>query len=307
MTEFDAVGFGALNIDRLFNVNEIAKEDEESRIHNLKTYCGGSAANTIIGLARLRLQTGFIGKVGSDEEGKLLLNDFKREKVDTKEVAIAKDGRSGSVIGFVDGQGRRALYVDPGVNDSITLQRTTVEYCENTRLLHLSSFVGDQSFESQKKLIKKIPKHVKVSFDPGMLYARRGLLALRPFIRRSFAMLPNEVELKLLTGEEYEIGADKLISEGVKVVGVKMGKRGCYVINGKIKHKVAPFKVKVIDTTGAGDAWNAGFIYGLLTNRTLINCGRLGNLIASRCISKRGARTGLPQISDLQQQGELLE
>ena len=307
MTEFDAVGFGALNVDKLFKVNEIAKEDEESFIYNFKVFCGGSAANTIVGLARLELRTGFIGQIANDEGGQLLLTDLSRENVDTNAIAITKEGRTGLVTGFVDKNGRRALYVDPGVNDSIAIHETIIEYCERTRLIHLSSFVGEKSFESQKKLVERISKYVKVSFDPGMLYARKGLSVLKPLVKRSFVLLPNEKELKLLTGEEYEIGADKLIDEGVKIVGVKMGNRGCYVTDGQIQHKIAPLKVKVIDTTGAGDAWNVGFIYGLLKKRTLLDCGKLGNLVASKCISMTGARAGLPRICDLQQLGVLRE
>ena len=80
----DVVGFGALNLDRLFQVNHIACEDEEGQIKNLHESCGGSAANTIIGLARLGLDTGFIGKISSDREGEILLVNLKNEDVDTR-------------------------------------------------------------------------------------------------------------------------------------------------------------------------------------------------------------------------------
>ena len=84
--KMDVVGFGALNIDKLFHVNRIAHEDEESYITGKSESCGGSAANTIVGLARLGMETGFIGKVATDREGSLLHNNLQNENINTRGV-----------------------------------------------------------------------------------------------------------------------------------------------------------------------------------------------------------------------------
>jgi len=299
LKKFDVVGFGALNVDRLYKVNRIAREEEESFVINFKEACGGSAANTVVGLARLGLKTGFIGKVAKDREGKLLLEDFRREGVNTEGVIIAEQGRSGVVLGFVDQKGERALYVDPGVNDQIEFSEIKLEYARNTRILHLTSFVGEKSFNAQKKLVDALPSSVLVSFDPGILYARKGLAALKSLIERTYIILPNETELRLLTGKDYEAGAKALINEGLKIVVVKLGEKGCYVTNGEESHLIKPFKAEAVDTTGAGDAFNAGFLYGLIKNKNLKECGKLGNLVAAYCIAKIGARTGLPTLKKL--------
>jgi len=94
-------------------------------------------------------------------------------------------------------------------------------------------------------------------------------------------------------------GAKFLIDEGVDVVAVKLGGRGCYVTDGTEEHFIKPYIVDVVDTTGAGDAFNAGFLYGLVRNKTLKMCGLLGNYTASRCIMKAGARNGLPRLREL--------
>ena len=86
-------------------------------------------------------------------------------------------------------------------------------------------------------------------------------------------------------------------------MAIKLGRNGCFVTDGKESHVVEPFKVKAVDTTGAGDAWNAGFLYGLIKNKSLWECGKLGNFVASRCITKMGARTGLPRLADLHESG----
>jgi len=301
MAKFDVVGFGALNVDKLFKVNKIAGKDEESFVVDYHESCGGSAANTIVGLARLGLNTGFVGKVADDRKGKLLLNDFKEENVDTKGIVVVKKGQSGLVMGFVDNKGERALYVASGVNDKWDFKEVNGDYVEKTKFLHLSSFVGNKSFETQKKLVEQLPERVKVSFDPGALYAKRGLSALRPIIRRVYALLLNETELKLLTGREYEDGVTKLVEEGVNIVAVKLGKKGCFVADGEESYLIEPFKVEVVDTTGAGDAWNAGFLSGLHKGKRLRECGAIGNFVASKCIMRMGARTGLPRSADLHQ------
>jgi ribokinase len=301
MSRLDVVGFGALNVDRLFRVNRLAKEEEESFIKDSTESCGGSAANTTVGLARLNCKTGYIGKVASDREGDLLINDFQKEKVDTRAVICSEKGRSGLVMGFVDKTGARALYINSGVNDLIIFDEVNVEYASQARFLHLSSFVGEESFRSQKKLLDILPEDVRISFDPGALYARKGLAGLEPIIRRTYILMPNSAELELLTGEtDYCTGADYMIGKGVRLVAVKLGGSGCYVTDGRERLLIEPFRVEVVDTTGAGDAFCAGFLYGLLREKSLYECGRLGNFVASRCVMKIGARTGLPFAKDLQ-------
>ena len=296
---YDVIGFGALNVDKLYKVNMIAREEEESFVIDFKESPGGSAANTTVGLARLKLKAGYIGKVAEDREGAFLLKDFRKENVDTSGIIISRKGRSGVVMGYVDGKGERALYVDPGVNDWLEFKEINLDYAANTEFLHLTSFVGKKPFEAQKELINQL-SDVKISFDPGALYARKSLTSLKPIIKRSFVMLPNENEIRLLTGKDYERGSKILIKEGVSVVAVKLGERGCYVANGKERHLVEPYEKKLVDTTGAGDAFCAGFLYGLIKGRDLYECGKLGNFVAARCISKMGARTGLPRLPDLQ-------
>jgi len=300
MKRFDVIGFGALNVDKLYKVNKIAGPEEEGFIKGFEEACGGSAANTIVGLARLGCKVGFIGKVANDREGKMLLEDFRREGVNTKGIIRAETGRSGTVMGFVDEKGERALYVDPGVNDTISFEEIDRGYACQAKFIHLTSFVGEKSFEAQKRLVENLPKNVKVSLDPGELYARKGIKALNPILKRTFVFMPNSRELALLTGmEDYVKGAEKMLELGVKVVAVKLGGRGCYVTDGRESHHVEAFKVQIVDTTGAGDAFCAGFIYGLLNGKSLKECAKLGNFVASRCIMKMGARTGLPRLEDL--------
>ena len=300
MTKFDVIGFGALNVDMLFKVERLVGAEEESFIQDYTEACGGSAANTAVGLARLGCKVGFIGKVANDREGKLQIDCFKTEGVDTGGIIQTEKGKSGMVLGFVDRKGARALYINSGVNDTIEPREMKWEYVSQTQFLHLSSFVGEKSFRAQKKLVGSLPDNVKISFDPGSVYAQKGFAAVEPIIRSAYVMMPNAGELELLTGEtEYPKGAARLIEMGVKIVAVKLGDKGCYVTDGQERKTIHPFKVKVVDTTGAGDAFNAGFLYGLIHDKTLAECGQLGNFVAAQSVTKMGARAGLPYEKDL--------
>lgn len=300
MIPFDVVGFGALNVDRLYKVNKLANAEEESFIETYTEACGGSAANAIVGLARLGCKVGFIGKVGCDRESKMILQDFCVEGVDTKGIIQAVQGKSGSVLGFVDKNGERALYVDSGVNDTITFDELNQEYFSKTSFLHLTSFVGEKSFQVQKRSLDLISESTKVSFDPGILYANKGYNAMEPILKKTYVLLPNAIELKLLTGKtNYREGAAFLIKRGIEIVAVKLGSAGSYVTNGSESHFVESFNVEVTDTTGAGDAFCAGFISGLLNEESLFDCARIGNFVASRKVMKLGARAGLPYLKDL--------
>jgi ribokinase len=284
----------------LLKVDRLAGAEEESFIEDYNEACGGSAANAIVGLARLGCKTGFIGKVANDREGKLQLECFSVEGVDTNGIIHASQGKSGSVLGFVDRKGARSLYINSGVNDTISLEEIKLDYASQTKFLHLTSFVGEKSLHTQIKLLTALPSDVKVSLDPGAIYTRKGYSAIEPIIKRAYVLMPNSFELEQLTGEsDYCRGADFMIGRGVRVVAVKLGSRGCYLTDGRERLRIDPFKVKVVDTTGAGDAFCAGFLYGLIRGNSLYECGRLANFVASRCVMQMGARAGLPYAKDL--------
>jgi len=307
----EIIGFGALNLDKLYHVNKIAHEDEESYITSKTESCGGSAANTIIGLSRLGHSTGFIGKVAADPEGSVLLNNLQNENVNTKGLLISDNERSGTVSGFVDKSGQRALYVDPGVNDCIKEDEVDLEYINNSLILHLTSFVGkkyQESIETQKKVLDEISSQITVSFDPGRLYTHRGVEFLDNFLMRTDILLINSAELEHITGSEGNLPpliktqkhTDRIQEEfGIELVVVKMGAEGSYVsFNGESQFTNA-FNVNCIDSTGAGDAFNAGFLHSYINGEDFEKSAITGNYVASFCVSEFGATEGLPDISKL--------
>lgn len=288
----DVIGLGALNYDNLYIVDKMARGGEEIPVKEIIGAPGGSAANTIVGIARMGFKTGFIGRVGDDEEGRIILEDLEKEGVDLKGIIKSK-GKTGIITGFVDSQGERALYPYPGVNDSLNFHDIDLDYIKKTKILHMSSFVSDIPFEAQRNLVRVL-KDTKISFAPGMLCGKKKFSALKPIIEKSYVFFGNEREVRMLTGKGYMEGSKLLLKEGVNIVAITLDKEGSYVSSRYESHIVEAYKERAVDTTGAGDAFAAGFLTGLLLEEDLEKCGKIGNKLASLCIKEFGARKGLP-------------
>jgi ribokinase len=296
----EVIGFGALNYDTLCVVNKIGEAGEEIAIQEIRESSGGSAANTITGLARLGIKTGFIGILGNDREGDMIYKTFGDEKVDTSGIRFTQ-GRTGMVFGLVDANGERTLYPYPGVNDKVQLDDINIGYAKKAKILHMTSFVKKEQTNVHKLLIKELSEKTKISFSPGMLYAERGLKELLPIIEKSYIIFLNRNEIKILTGHDYEEGSKILIDGGTKIVIVTSESKGCYITTKNESFSVSAHSIeKVVDSTGAGDAFAAGFLYGLVKKKKDLQfCGEIGNTVASQCIKQYGAISGLPYYKEI--------
>ncbi len=309
MNSIQIIGVGALNIDHIYKVERII-EDGETAVDWSKSFSGGSAANTVYGLAKLGVSTGFCGAIGDDKEGKMLLKDFREVGVDTSRIVVKPRARTGSVLCLSDRGGQRSLYVQPGANGLLGLDDLDFGYINQAEILHLSSFTDDSQFQLSLGLILRLDDSVRLSFSPGALYAVKGIDTLTPFLSRTHLLFINQSELKQITGKDVEDGAQECLQAGCRIVvvtlgkGKKMGKTTAvsYVRDADNEYIIEPPRNDLtadVDTIGAGDAFAAGFIYGLVKGKGLEECGRLGDFVAKLCISRTGARHGLPTEKEL--------
>ena len=290
----EIIGVGALNMDRLYLVERIGAPGEELIIDSASEQPGGSAANTIVGLARLGVKTGFIGVVGDDSDGACIRSGMAQEGVDVSGIETADcAGRTGMVLVIVDGRGERSMYVYSGANNALNITSKNLLYANSAKFLHLSSFACEDQFEMQMEFIDR--SEARISFAPGMLYARRGIDALHGTISQTEIVFLNRDEIGILTGLDYRDGAKELNDIGAEIVAVTLGGDGCYIRTKGGEISVPASSAEVVDTTGAGDAFCAGFLCGLLGGRSLDYCGRMGNRVAAKCVEAVGARTGLPR------------
>jgi len=303
------IGVGALNIDHIYKVERIL-DDGEAVVEEAESFPGGSAANTIYGLAKLGVSAGFCGVVGDDAEGRILLEDFQGVGVDTSRIKVKPKAKTGSVLCLSDRRDKRSLYVLPGANNLLTIDDLDLSYINQAGVLHLSSFADNRQFQVLLELMDKLDPSIKISFAPGALYAIKGLKALAPILRRTYLLFLNQNELRQLTGEDVAAGAETCLKQGCQKVAVTLGKGGKlrntttvgYIRDAEKEYVIKPRDIGAgMDTTGAGDAFAAGFLYGLINNKGLEECGRLGDVVAQFSISQMGARKGLPTPTELAQ------
>ncbi|WP_296894864.1 carbohydrate kinase family protein [uncultured Methanobrevibacter sp.] len=286
----EIIGFGALNVDKLYSVDKIVSYDEESFITDETNTPGGSAANTIVGLSRLGCSTSIIGKIAEDEDGDLIEYNLAINGVYTNNLIYSESGSTGKCIGFVDGNGERCLYISPGVNDDIEIGEINPLNIMRCKIMHYTSFVGD-SFKTQIELLEKLNKETLLSFDPGMLYVEKGFDELKPILERTDILLINESELRLLCNDndaDLKELSINLLDLGIGTVVVKQGSKGAFAINNSEECFAEAYECEAVDTTGAGDSFNSGFLYSFLKGYDLEKSCKIGNWVASRAIQGFG-------------------
>ncbi len=314
MKSFEVVGMGAMNLDQLFRVDQILV-DGEAPVKGFSYYPGGSAANTVCGLAKLGVRTGFVGAVGGDEAGRALIDDLVKCGVDVSQIRVKKAVKTGSTICLADQRGRRSLYVMPGANSLLAPDDVDLAYAHRAAVIHLSSFLDDLQFELQRKIVAELSNDVRISFAPGAVYASKGMRQLIPFLERTHVLFLNRSEMKLLTGDDFAEGARKCLDLGCQTVVTTLGlsriRPGAggreAVVAGHILSLEGEYLVEsrarkgepVVGTLGAGDAFAAGFLYGLVKDKELPQCGLLAEIMARFCVARMGAREGLPSLAEL--------
>lgn len=308
--KFDFVGFGALNIDtfckllpnkKIENVlpdlkpgsERIGTEDDRKELikniaKSAKVTCqsgGGQAANTAVALARMGFKCGFIGKVGNDRLGDMLLESL--ENVDKSH--IQRGDNSGECLCIIDQEGERANIVFPGCNDTIFLDNSDIDYVKESKVLYLTSFCNENILQLQNRLIEQIPNETLIAFDPGEIYSRFGVNRLSGILHYTDILFATTEELNIMTGKEPIESAEYIIRNGVDMVICKMAEKGSKIITKDRVIEIAITRVnKVVDKTGAGDVYSAGFIAGLLLELPLELCGKMASEASALSITGYG-------------------
>jgi len=315
----DVIGFGAINLDMIYLVDSLTEVSGDGieflpgrefcvtsevfsralqRVEQmgvLKTESGGgSAANTIVALSRLGFNTGFIGKVGRDSEGRTLLAQM--EGVDLR--GIVSEGMSGRCLCVLDAKQDRSIFLETNTNDTLSSEEIDFRYATNTRYVHLTSFAGEKPFLAQMALADRVCPPTRISFDPGEVYACRGLEYLKPLLERSFIVFVTETEVEMLTGLNLLDGSQRLLELGPSIILCKKGEAGVHIVSCDEWFDLPAERAEVLDNTGAGDVFNAGFLAGILTNRPLKDCACFGTRLAARSLTGYG-RSRYPEKQDL--------
>ena len=286
---------GDLNIDLLLRVDFIPTADIAVAAKELRIDHGGVAGNLAVALSRLGVKSRVIGAVGRDVFGSEIINRLRRDGVDTRYVKVIKEVPTGIMVVLIVPSGMRTIIGFRGANAYINLSSDEVnEVLRDVIHVHISGYTGlnndGGSFMLKlARISKELGMSVSVDLEGIAIHKKNLVNRLRGTV--DYVML-NGDELKYLSGcEDIEEGLNKLDNTlKPKAIFLKLGPRGSMVYYGGVITKVEPFKVRAIDSTGAGDAFNAGVIYGLLRGLEPTEAAKIGNAMGAYACLGSGAR-----------------
>lgn len=251
---------------------------------------GGSVANSVHGLAQLGAQAGFIGKVGTDELGSIYFNELMKIGA-IPELFKSEQTPTGRAMALVTPDGERTFGTFLGAAIELTPADLTADLFEGYDIAYIEGYLVQNH-----DLIRKA---VYLAKDAGMLVAldlasynvvEQNIDFLKEVVTTSVDILfANEDEAKAFTGKEPEDALIEL-SEMVDIAVVKIGSKGSLIKQGSQRIHIEAIESTCVDTTGAGDLFASGFLYGVSKDLPLERCGQLGAITAGYVIRTYGAR-----------------
>ena len=270
-------------------------DHDSNYVESIGCSTGGDAANEAVVLSRLGHESGLLAAIGTDLMGDFFLDTMEKNKVDTRFVFRNGEYPTTVSIVLVQPNGERNFIVSKGSNSHFKKEYIDFSAVRQMDAVSIASFFTNPELDEQIPLILRAAKEAGAVTTGDMIY-RPGctLDQARAYLPYFDFIFPNYDEAAQLTQKtELEDIAAVLLSCGVKNVVIKIGKRGCFIKNGKESLIVPTYRgAKVVDTTGAGDNFAAGFISGLLEGKSIPDAAAFANATASVAIESVGA-TGL--------------
>ena len=291
-SEFDVIVLGGAAMDWVAQVEALPSRDGLALAHAVARYPGGSAANVAVGLARLGRRVGFVGKLGDDENGRLLLGAFEQERVDTQAILV-EEGPTGTCFIGLDAQGDRIIFVLPGASLVETVAELDLTYLSKGQMLYIGPAYTEVATAAATAAREK---GATVVYAPSGAWGPDGLADILPVLSVADVLLVSHTEATALTGHAApEEAARSLSQAGPSTVVETWGEHGAFVlVDGRITYVPAFGGVQARDTTGAGDAFAAGLVAGFQEGLDWDASARLGSAVAALKIQHLGARSGLP-------------
>ena len=273
-------------------------------VDNLEIHAGGCANNTAVGLSRLGQPVQVVGKVGEDPFGDYVIHSLRGEGACVEGIGRSNDHATSTTIVLVDPSGQRGLIHYIGANADLGPDDIDINSAMGTGLFHVAgtNILPGLDGEPMACILRRAKESgfltcVDTAWNPGIDFPE----LIQPILPHLDIFLPNIHEASMITNnsEPVEI-ARYLLNKGVGTVGIKMGRRGCFVATRDEKFQLPTFDAKTVDTAGAGDAFVAGFLTGILEGLPLEQTAGLANGMGALATTSMGCTTGLPTRKELE-------
>ncbi len=294
--EFDVVGFGTNAVDHLICVPEYPAFDSKVKLSDYSKQAGGEVASTLVGLQRLGLTTTYVGRFGDDEEGTFGLQTLIDEGVDISHAEVVHGAATQTAFIIIEERtGERTIIWNRDNRLAYQSSDAPLPAAARGKILHITPHDTEAAVE-MAKAAKKHGSLVSIDIDNTF----EGIDRLLPLIDifTASALFPAK-----FTGLADDERAMREIAArfGCGVIGITRGRNGSIFLCEDTFIETHGFEVPdgCKDTTGAGDAFRAGLLYGLLTGESLEDSARIANAVAALKCRKLGARSALPDKHEL--------
>jgi sugar/nucleoside kinase (ribokinase family) len=283
-------------------VDRLPEKGKLGLVENMSLQIGGCAANVVIDLARLGLKSNIIGKIGDDNFGKFLLNILNSQSVDVTGLRIDKNVSTSASMVMISGDGERSILHSFGANARFSFDDINLDIVKKSKILLIAGtfLMPDFDGEGTEKLLKFAGENgVICCMDTAWDSKGQWLKKIESSLKYLDWFMPSYDEARELTGDSNPEDIARFFqSKGVKNVIIKLGSEGCYTKpqNETGYYVPAYTKVEVIDTSGAGDSFCAGFIAGLSNSWDILQCSKFANAVGAHCITKIGTTTGIRSL-----------
>ncbi len=294
----DVVTVGDSVVDIVIPVPRFPAGNEDSVVGEGMTRQLGGASNFLIQASRLGLAAGIVDCVGDYDLGGFFVEGLRSEGVDVSRICVKEGARTASCICMVDETGDHAYIGFPGATEHLTPERIEPEHIRSSRLLYVSGYALATS-PLRDAVLKSVEiatgAGIPIFFDPSPIITRIDKRVREQVIGASTLISLNFRELELLTAiSDVEEASGTIRDDGVEAVVLKLGREGCAVSSASGFERIPGFHVRAVDTTGAGDAFNAALVYGYLVGWPLEKAARFANIVGAVKVTKIGAGVNVP-------------
>ena len=280
-----------------------------TRVKSVKLSTGGDAFNQAMNISSLGYKVRLCGKVGADGIGRYLLNEAQLHGIDTEHIKIDSDTPTSITIVLINENGERNFIGNAnGTNSHLTIDNIDCDCFNDAKIVSLGSLYGSLTLDGEmaKTILKKAKECSCITVSDMMHADRHNIEDAKKVLPYIDYFIPNYTEASELTKEkDLKKICETLRGMGVKNVIIKTGKDGCYISTAEFDTQVKSFHVdedKVVDTTGAGDAFVSGFITGLLDNLSIEDCcvrGCAAGSVTVQCVGATGGIKSKEQILEI--------
>jgi len=268
-------------------------------VEKIEINCGGSAHNIAYGLAKMEKKVGIIGKIGNDVFGDKIFSELKVMNVDVTYVLRDKYPTGTSIV-IIGEDKDRTILIYRGANDFIDSQQVNKEYINNFKWFVFTSVTGQKSLSSLFKAVKFAKKQgLKILANPSIAMIKERKKELKELIKMSDVVVMNEEEIKSLTGFDLTKSLKILRSLGPDLIVVTKGSEGVVAFHNNKIYEQKSYKVRKVDTTGAGDAFTVGLLHSLIRKDSLEYALKFGCACAALNIKSYGAVKNFPTEDDI--------